>query len=205
MQYSFTAIEGNIGSGKTSLVKKIAVEFNMEAILEEFEENPFLSDFLENVSQNNLAVELQFLIDRFHQLNYKDESKKVISDYFIEKSLIFSKTNLTPSEKKLFDQYYTILFEKARKPELFVYLSVDIDRLITNIKKRGRSYEQNISRTYLERIHHAYLHYFNSLQNQRVLIIDTTHIDFVKDEEHYQELTTLINQNYPRGVTEVVL
>lgn len=205
MKYNFTVIEGNIGSGKTSLVKKLAKEFNTELILEEFEENPFLSSFLENQDKNNLAVELQFLIDRFHQLNFETSNQQVISDYFIEKSLIFSKTNLNEHEKTLFDTYFKVLFDKIKKPDLLVYLSVNTDRLIENIIKRGRSYEQNISRDYLEKIHQAYLRYFESLKNQKVLVIDTTKIDFVNDTSHYQELIKLINDNYTAGVTEVKL
>ena len=95
MIQNFVVIEGNIGSGKTSLCKKIAQDFNTNLILEEFEENPFLSDFLADQKVNPLGVELQFLIDRFHQLKQPFENTKpTVADYFIEKSLIFSANNL---------------------------------------------------------------------------------------------------------------
>lgn len=202
MNYNFTVIEGNIGSGKTSLVKKIAKDFEADIILEEFEENPFLSSFLENQQQNNLAVELQFLIDRFHQLNkVSGSSKKTIGDYFIEKSLIFSNTNLTVTEKELFDNYFNVMFSRVVKPDLLVYLSVNTERLLKNIKKRGRVYEQTISADYLERIHNAYLKHFDSLRNQRVLIIETSKIDFVSNKEHYNKIKELITGEYEPGIT----
>lgn len=204
MNYNFTVIEGNIGSGKTSLVKKIAKEFEADIILEEFEENPFLSSFLENQQQNNLAVELQFLIDRFHQLNkVSGSAKKTIGDYFIEKSLIFSNTNLTVTEKELFDNYFNVMFSRVVKPDLLVYLSVNTERLLKNIKKRGRVYEQTISADYLERIHNAYLKHFDSLRNQRVLIIETSKIDFVSNKEHYNKIKELITGEYEPGITTV--
>jgi deoxyguanosine kinase len=204
MNYNFTVIEGNIGSGKTSLVKKIAKDFEANIILEEFEENPFLSSFLENQQQNNLAVELQFLIDRFHQLNrVSGSTKKAIGDYFIEKSLIFSNTNLSITEKELFDNYFNVLFSRVVKPDLLVYLSVNTERLLKNIKKRGREYEQTISSDYLDRIHNAYLKHFESLRNQRVLIIETSEIDFVLNKAHYSKIKELITGIYEPGISTV--
>lgn len=206
MFYNFTVIEGNIGSGKTSLVKKLATEFNANLILEEFEDNPFLSEFLESQSKNNLAVELQFLIDRFHQLNKAQaESQITISDYFIEKSLIFSRANLSALEKGLFDAYFEVLFSKVKKPDLLVYLSVNTDRLLKNIAKRGRSYEKTINARYLEKIHQSYLNYFESLTNQKVLIVNTSTIDFVSDKGHYEELKKVITSPYEIGVHQVEL
>lgn len=206
MFYNFTVIEGNIGSGKTSLVKKLATEFNANLILEEFEDNPFLSEFLESQSKNNLAVELQFLIDRFHQLNKAQaESQITISDYFIEKSLIFSRANLSALEKGLFDAYFEVLFSKVKKPDLLVYLSVNTDRLLKNIAKRGRSYEKTINARYLEKIHQSYLNYFESLTNQKVLIVNTSTIDFVGDKGHYEELKKVITSPYEIGVHQVEL
>ena len=187
MLQNFTVIEGNIGSGKTTLCKRIAQEFDANLILEEFEENPFLSDFLEDQKVNPLGVELQFLIDRFHQLKQPfSNSKPTVADYFIEKSLIFSTNNLSPIEKNLFDAYYTVLFEKIRKPDVLVYLSVNSERLLENIKKRGRKIEEKLTATYLESIHSSYLNYLKKIQNKKVLILEVTKLDFVKNERDYE-------------------
>ncbi len=200
MQHNYIVIEGNIGSGKTSLVKKLAADYQAKIILEEFEENPFLSEFLESQTKNNLAVELQFLIDRYHQLNQVDPNTKIVSDYFIDKSLIFSSANLTPAEKQLFDNYFSVLFKKTRKPDLLVYLDVHSDRLLENIKKRGRTYEKTINATYLEKVHNSYLNYFESLEDQPILILDTSSIDFVSDPSQYEEIKSIVMSKHPNGV-----
>lgn len=205
MLKNFTVIEGNIGSGKTSLSKLISSEFQANLILEEFEENPFLSDFLEDQKVNPLGVELQFLIDRFHQLKTPtNHSKPTVADYFIEKSLVFSGNNLSQIEKNLFDRYYSVLFEKITKPDLLVYLSVNSDRLLKNIKKRGRRIEQNLTANYLESIHNSYLEYLKNKTNERVLILDVSNIDFVESATDYTLVKeTILNYNEIK-TTEII-
>jgi deoxyguanosine kinase len=206
MLQKFTVIEGNIGSGKTTLCKKISKEYGANLILEEFEENPFLSDFLENQKNNPLGVELQFLIDRFHQLRSSfDNSKPTVADYFIEKSLIFSSNNLSKIEKNLFDSYYDVLFEKVAEPDLLVYLSVSSDRLIENIKKRGRKIEEKLTRTYLESIHTSYLNYFKKNERKNVLVIDVSELDFVENKNDYKKIKATILNHDRKGYYEIKL
>jgi deoxyadenosine/deoxycytidine kinase len=201
---NFTVIEGNIGSGKTTLCKKIAKDFDSNLILEEFEENPFLKDFLKDQKINPLGVELQFLIDRFHQLKQPfNNSNPTVADYFIEKSLIFSKNNLSEIEKNLFDSYYSVLFDKITKPDLLVYLSVKPDRLIENIVKRGRKIEQELTKEYLKNIHNQYINYLNNKVEEKVLIIDVSDIDFVQNETDYITLKNIITSEHKTGVSQI--
>jgi deoxyguanosine kinase len=205
MLKKFTVIEGNIGSGKTTLSKKISSEYEANLILEEFEENPFLSDFLEDQKVNPLGVELQFLIDRFHQLKSPfSNSKPTVADYFIEKSLVFSNNNLSTIEKNLFDNYYSVLFEKITKPDLLVYLSVNSERLLKNIKKRGRKIEQDITPKYLESIHESYLDYLKNKKNESVLILDVSSLDFVQNPEDYALVKETIFNYDELKTTEIV-
>ena len=205
MLNNFTVIEGNIGSGKTTLSKKISSEYDANLILEEFEENPFLSDFLEDQKINPLGVELQFLIDRFHQLQTpKLNSKPTVADYFIEKSLVFSSNNLSVIEKNLFDNYYSVLFEKITKPDLLVYLSVGSERLLKNIKKRGRVIEQDLTAKYLESIHDSYIEYLKNKKNERVLILDVSKLDFVKNPEDYALVKETILGYTELKTTEII-
>ncbi|MEN8786764.1 MAG: deoxynucleoside kinase [Flavobacteriales bacterium] len=205
MLKKFTVIEGNIGSGKTTLSKKISSEYEANLILEEFEENPFLSDFLEDQKVNPLGVELQFLIDRFHQLkSHVSNSKPTVADYFIEKSLVFSSNNLSTIEKNLFDNYYSVLFEKITKPDLLVYLSVNSERLLKNIKKRGREIEQDLTAQYLESIHESYLDYLKNKKNESVLILDVSSLDFVQNPEDYTLVKETILNYDELKTTEIV-
>ncbi len=205
MLKKFTVIEGNIGSGKTTLSKKISSEYDANLILEEFEENPFLSDFLEDQKVNPLGVELQFLIDRFHQLKSPfSNSKPTVADYFIEKSLVFSSNNLSTIEKNLFDNYYSVLFEKITKPDLLVYLSVNSERLLKNIKKRGRKIEQDITPQYLESIHESYLDYLKNKKIESVLILDVSSLDFVQNPEDYALVKETILNYDELKTTEIV-
>ena len=201
---NFTVIEGNIGSGKTTLCKKISKEYGSNLILEEFEENPFLKEFLKDQKINPLGVELQFLIDRFHQLKKPfNNSNPTVADYFIEKSLIFSKNNLSQIEKDLFDSYYSELFDKITKPNLLVYLSVNSSRLLENITKRGREIEQDVTKEYLESIHNSYVNYLNKKTEERVLIIDVSEIDFVQNDNHYSKIKNIITSEHKIGVSNI--
>lgn len=156
MRYNYIAIEGNIGSGKTSLTHRIAEEFNARTIFERFEDNSFLPKFYKDPDKYAFPLEMSFLADRYQQL--KDELAKgdlfksfTIADYFIDKSLIFARNNLQSDEFNLYARLFEIINSTLPKPELIVYLYNNIDRVQSNIKKRGRSYEINITDNYLEK------------------------------------------------------
>ena len=162
MRYNFIAIEGNIGAGKTTLVKKIAEQYNAKLILEQFEENPYLAKFYENPDRYSFQLEVSFLVDRFLQFKYDVGRQELfknftIADYYISKSLIFAKNNLQEQEYGLYTKIFELLSKASPKPDLLVYLYVNVDQLLENIKQRNRSYEQNISRAYLKNIQKIYL------------------------------------------------
>jgi len=147
--YQFIAIEGNIGAGKTSLAKLIAEKCNAKLILEEFEDNSFLPKFYKDPERFAFPLELSFLAERFQQLKDKLASKDMfktftIADYFINKSLIFSRKTLQTDEFKLYNTLFEIINQSLIKPDLLVYLYANVDTLQSNIKKRGRDYEQEI-------------------------------------------------------------
>jgi deoxyguanosine kinase len=206
--YNFIAIEGNIGAGKTTLAKKLSTGFNTRLILEQFAENPFLPKFYEDPEKHAFPLELSFLAERYQQLKSELSEQDlfkptVISDYFFLKSLIFSKANLGEDEFGLYSKLFHIINDSLPKPDLFVYLYHNVERLQENIKKRGRSYEQNISDDYLIKIQTAYFDFIRQLDDLRVLIIDVNNIDFANDHEHYQKLVKIINQPYGLGINRV--
>lgn len=207
-KYNFIAIEGNIGAGKTSLATMIAEQFNARLILEQFEENSFLPKFYKEPEKYAFPLEMSFMAARYQQL--KDQLGTLdlfktftISDYFIVKSLIFARKNLPANEFKLYTSFFNIIYQQLPKPELLVYLYVDTERLQSNIKMRGRPYEQNIQDDYLNKIQDGYLEFIKQQKDLRILILDTNPLDFVNRPEDYQKILQAIDREYPLGVHRV--
>ena len=208
--YDFISIEGNIGAGKTSLASRIAREFNAKLILEQFEENAFLPKFYENPDKYAFPLELTFLAERYQQLKDQLSARDMfktftISDYFIYKSLIFASRNLSGDELSLYTRLFNIIEAVLPKPELLVYLYLDIENLKKNIRERGRSYELNIQSDYLEKIQHGYLEFFKQQQKMRVLIIDTNRLDFVNRKEDYDKILEIISGEYDSGIHRIMV
>jgi len=206
--YKFVAIEGNIGAGKTSFATKFANDYNCRLILEQFADNPFLPKFYAEPEKHAFPLELSFLAERYHQLKnqlLKQDIFKpaIISDYYFLKSLIFAKANLNDDEYKLYSKLFHIINDSLPKPDLFVYLYHDIERLQKNIKNRGRVYEQNISNDYLLKIQTAYFDFMKQLSDLHIVIVDVNNIDFVNNQRQYEQLTDIINQPYKIGITRI--
>ncbi|TDU43831.1 2-amino-4-hydroxy-6-hydroxymethyldihydropteridine diphosphokinase [Gelidibacter sediminis] len=188
--YNYIAIEGNIGAGKTSLAHQISNEFNAKLILERFADNPFLPKFYEEPQRYAFTLEMSFLADRYQQISddlsqldlFKDF---MVSDYDIYKSLIFSKITLPEDEFRLYRKLFYLMYKDIAKPDLYVYLYQNTERLQANIKKRGRDYEQNIENNYLEKINAGYLEFLKNQTELNVKIIDISDRDFVENREDY--------------------
>ncbi len=189
-KFNYIAFEGNIGAGKTTLVHKIAEDFNAKTVLERFADNPFLPKFYKDQNRYAFPLEMSFLADRYQQLSddlaqfdlFKDF---IVADYHIFKSLIFAKITLQEDEYRLYRNLFDIIYKEMPKPDLYIYLYQNTDRLLQNIKKRGRTYEQNIEGQYLDKINNGYLEYIKSQKDLNVLIIDVSDRDFVKKQEDY--------------------
>ena len=189
-QFNYIAIEGNIGAGKTTLTNKIAQDFNAKTVLERFADNPFLPKFYKDQNRYAFPLEMSFLADRYQQLSddlaqfdlFKDF---IIADYHIFKSLIFSKVTLNEDEFRLYKTLFDIIYKEMPKPDLYIYLYQNSERLLQNIKRRGRIYEQEIPFEYLEKINKGYLDYIKSQTDLNVLIIDVSDKDFVKKQQDY--------------------
>ena len=206
--YNYIAIEGNIGAGKTTLATRLSQQFSTRLILEQFEDNSFLPKFYEDPTRYAFPLELSFLADRFQQLKSKLAVQDMfhpvtIADYFILKSLIFAKKTLNGEEFTLYTRLFSIIENALPKPDLLVYLYLDISRLQTNIRNRGRVYEQKIEDDYLQRIQEGYLDYIRQQQGLRVLLIDTNKLDFVASQSDYDTLIDIIMQEYPVGIHRI--
>lgn len=206
--YNYIVIEGNIGAGKTSFATLLAEECNARLILEQFEENSFLPKFYEDPARYAFPLELSFLADRYQQLksqfNAADMFKTfTVADYFIFKSLIFASKNLESLEFGLYSKLFSIVSSVVPKPDMIVYLYLNLENLKSNIEKRGRPYEQNIQFDYLEKIQTGYLEFLRQQSDLRVLVIDTNGLDFVGRSSDYEWLKGIIMAEYSLGMHHI--
>ena len=211
MKYKYLVIEGNIGAGKTSLASLLAEESGSRLVLEAFSDNPFLAKFYEDPERYAFQLELSFLSERYHQikteLGHPDLfGQAVISDYYLAKSFIFSKYNLKDDEMKLFEKLFSIINLQAPKPDLYVYLHLPVEKLLENIKQRGRSYEKHIRYDYLKEVQEGYFGFFKSQQKMKILVIDSSNIDFVNRGSDFQHLKKVIFEgDYSVGLNRLIL
>ncbi len=184
-QHDFICIEGIIGSGKTTLAKILAEKLGYKTLEERFADNPFLPKFYRKPKRYAFPLELSFLADRFKQINEEAEQldlfqSGVVSDYHMSKSLVFAKNTLSEDEYPLFKQLFELMSRSANQPSLCIYLRQTTSRAKANIKNRGRSYEQQIETTYLEKLAIGYdqlLPYLRTLMT--VVEVDISDLDFV--------------------------
>jgi deoxyadenosine/deoxycytidine kinase len=209
MQYKHLAIEGNIGSGKTTLASMLSMDYDARLILEEFSENPFLPKFYSDPEKHAFPLELFFMAERYHQLkNLKEQDlfkPQIVSDYFFVKSKLFAQNNLKKDEMQLFNRLFDIMLSSLSNPDLLVYLYSDVERLQQNIKNRGRDFEQNISDEYLQNIQDKYLDFLRKQSDFPVLLLDVTNVDFVAEKNIYDKIGELIFVEYSVGVTNEAL
>ncbi len=201
--FNFIAIEGNIGAGKTTLATKIADDFNGKLILERFADNPFLPKFYKDQQRYAFPLEMSFLADRYQQ--FSDDTSQLdlfknfmVSDYDIFKSLIFAKVTLQEEEFKLYRKVFNFMYNEVVKPDVYVYLYQSTERLLENIRKRGRSYEQNIPADYLDNINRSYFNFIKSYKDLNALVIDITDMDFVKNPLDYDHIISKIHEFYDK-------
>lgn len=188
----YIAIEGVIGAGKSSLAQKLSDKLGANQIMEEFEENPFLEKFYNDRKRFAFQTQMFFLINRYkqqQQLNQQELfTKYVVTDYIFQKDRIFAYLNLSGEELKLYETIFPLLDRDIPNPDLVVFLQANIDRLMSNIKTRGRGFERNLTHAYLTELSEAYNNFFFKYNNTPLLIVNTTEIDFVNREEDFDEL-----------------
>ncbi len=192
----YIAIEGVIGAGKTSLARLLHKRLGGQLVLEKFEENPFLARFYENPERYAFQTQIFFLLTRFKQLQALTQrdlfAEYTITDYIFEKDKIFAYLTLQDDELQLYTMLVSNIERSLSRPDLVVYLQSGVDRLMSNIRERSRDYETNISRKYITDLNDAYNYFFFRYKGAPLLIVNTTDIDFVKNQDHLEELVQQI-------------
>ena len=198
-QHDFICIEGIIGSGKTTLAKTLAAKLGYKTLQERFADNPFLPKFYRKPKRFAFPLELSFLADRFKQINEEAEQldlfqSGVVSDYHMSKSLVFAQNTLSEDEYPLFKQLFDLMSRSANQPTLCIYLRQTPMRAKDNIKKRGRSYEQQIAIEYLEKLATGYDQHLPFLRTQMTVVeVDVSDLDFVLHPDDLDELVYRVN------------
>jgi len=203
LKYHFITIEGNIGAGKTTLANLLSKHYNSRLILEQFADNPFLPKFYEDPKQYAFPLELFFMAERFKQqkefLSQNDLFQSVtVSDYLFTKCLLFAKVTLPEDEFRLYQRLFEIIHQQLLQPEILIYLHAPVSKLQLNIKKRNRSYEQNIPDDYLFNLQETYTHYIKQ-HNVKTLFVDASNADFLGNEQHLQVIYDALEKDYEDG------
>ena len=195
--HRYIVVEGPIGVGKTSLVKKLGDSLGSELLLEKAEENPFIVRFYQNPRQYALSTQLNFLLQRaqqvqnFRQIDLFQNSH--IADFMIDKDRLFAELTLTNDELNLYQQIYQHMTIDAPRPDLVIYLQAPVEILRGRITKRGIDYEQQIKDDYLTRLSELYTRFFYDYDESPLLTVNTQSIDLINNEQDYQSLLDKIN------------
>lgn len=206
MDYGFIVLEGIIGAGKSTLAKILAEQLNARNLMEEFEDNSFLPKFYEDPRRYAFPLEMSFLADRFNQWQREASQTNLftgplISDYIFHKCLIFSKNNLDPDEFDLYARLFDIIETQIPKPDLMLYLFVSPERALRQIAQRGRAYEKNIQKEYLEQLQQGYLNWIQTSKHQLpILILAAESLDFTTCPEHIEWVMTLLSKSWVPGM-----
>lgn len=195
----YIAIEGVIGAGKTTLAKMITERLQAKLVLEKFEENPFLAKFYEDPDHYAFQTQIFFLLSRYKQQQELFQGDLfynfLVSDYIFDKDKIFAYLTLQDDELKLYETLVTTIEKNIPSPDLVVYLQSSTERLMSNIKRRGRSFEENMSADYIKDLNEAYNYFFFRYKAAPLLIINSTEIDFVNEPEDFEDLLNQILRN----------
>lgn len=194
-KFKYIAVEGPIGVGKTTLAGLLGKAFDAKVVLEPIKNNPFLPLFYSDRRKYAFQTQMAFLIGRFQQQKDLEQQglfeNGIITDYLFARDRIFAHINLDEEELALYEKVYELLNPRVIKPDIVIYLQADVDVLLDRIYKRGYNYEQGIDREYLENVVKIYNDFFFYYNETALLVVNTSSVDFEKNEE---DLTGLLKE-----------
>jgi deoxyguanosine kinase len=186
-EFKHIVVEGPIGVGKTTLAEILAKRLDARPILERAEKNPFLEKFYEDRRKHAFPTQIFFLLSRYQQqqqfLQNDLFNKNIVADYLFAKDRIFAYINLDDDEIKLYEQIYQTLNPSILLPDLLIFLQASNDVLMKRIRQRGKSNDNKITEEYVDELNHVYNHFFFHYDDSPLLIINTSDIDFVANQD----------------------
>lgn len=196
----YVAIAGNIGAGKSSLTGLLADNFSWNPYYESVDDNPYLSDFYEDMRRWSFNLQIYFLSSRFqHQKEMLSKKENIIQDRTIYEDVeIFAKNlhNMNLMSDRDFKNYSDLFHQMSyylRPPDLLIYLRAEVPTLVKQIQQRGRDYENTIRIDYLEKLNKLYEDWIDRYSHDK-LIIDTDNLDFVNEKEDLGKVIELVEQ-----------
>lgn len=197
-RYRYVVVEGPIGAGKTSLTHKLAERLGADTLLENAADNPFLPRFYQEPKRYALPTQLHFLFDRSRQLRDLAQGDLfragTVSDFLIDKDMLFARMNLDDDEFELYQKVYADLALQAPVPDLVIYLQAPAEALQERVRRRGNDYERNMDAGYLARLANSYSEFFHRYDAAPLLIVNTTHLDFAHSDVDFELLLERISK-----------
>lgn len=195
----YVVIAGNIGAGKSSLTDTLSSYFGWEAFYEQADDNPYLSDFYEDMKRWSFNLQVFFLSNRFQQQReIEAREKSVIQDRSIYEDAEIFAANLhemglmSTRDHKNYTELFSIMTSYLKPPDLLVYLRADVPTLVNHIQTRGRDYESSIRIEYLEQLKERYEKWIDTYDIGPKIIIDANNIDFVNNDDHKRDVISQI-------------
>jgi deoxyadenosine/deoxycytidine kinase len=194
------AIAGNIGAGKTTLTKMLAKHFKWEPHFEDVDHNPYLSDFYEDMHRWSFNLQVYFLNSRLQQLlEIRKGAETVIQDRTIYEDAFIFAPNLhdmglmTQRDFDNYSKFFSTIQQMVSAPDLLIYLKAGIPKLVDQIQKRGRDYEENIRLDYLKRLNTYYDKWIADYKDGPLLVVEVDQMDFAENEEDFAKIISKIN------------
>jgi deoxyadenosine/deoxycytidine kinase len=193
-RFRHIAIEGPIGAGKTTLARRLAARLSADVLLEQPQENPFLSRFYQDMPRFALPTQLFFLFQRVRMLEPLAQldlfAKAAIGDFLIDKDPLFARLTLNEDELALYQKIYDALRPRAPAPDLVVYLQAQPSVLAERVRRRAAGYERGISEEYLALLSDSYARFFHHYDAAPVLTVNSENLNFVERDADFELLVS---------------